>query len=75
MPRRNRREPARATLNLQRTRATGICPNGKMIFPDKETGELALADARRTRIRRKPKRVVRCDWCQGWHLTGDGKRT
>lgn len=62
-----------------------VCPfSGKRRFETKEAGKAALAMARRIpRSARKrrgrsaskvEKHVIRCEGCQGYHLTSSGRR-
>lgn len=75
MPRHNNRRPPRVLLNVARSLGVGLCPCGKVMFATKDLAVTALIAARHTRSVRKPRRVVRCDWSDSYHLTSDGRRT
>lgn len=57
-------------------RATGSCPRtGKTRFRDRIAALLALSGMDNLNPKRREQRAYRCEFCRGWHLTSQKKRT
>lgn len=60
----------------RRTRTPGTCPQtGKARYRDRIAALLALTGIDNSNPKRREQRAYRCQFCRGWHLTSQTKRT